>query len=65
MCLPPAYLVHAHANCTRTWEIAYNALCDPEAAAQSQPLRDFLTSQESVDILTIPWAPLPTHSAQV
>ncbi|KAF2451907.1 hypothetical protein P171DRAFT_401742 [Karstenula rhodostoma CBS 690.94] len=47
-----------------TWEIAYSALCDPDTAAKSQPLRDFLTSDENVAILSSPWAPFPKPSPQ-
>ncbi|KAL5450281.1 hypothetical protein PMIN07_001280 [Paraphaeosphaeria minitans] len=47
-----------------TWEIAYSALCEPETAAKSQPLRDFLTSDETVAILSSPWAPFPKPSPQ-
>ncbi|KAJ4351701.1 uncharacterized protein N0V89_007044 [Didymosphaeria variabile] len=47
-----------------TWEIAYNALCNPDTAAKSQPLRDFLTSDENVTILSSPWAPFPKPSPQ-
>ncbi|KAF1965980.1 hypothetical protein BU23DRAFT_518815 [Bimuria novae-zelandiae CBS 107.79] len=47
-----------------TWEIVYDALCDPKTAAESQPLRDFLTSNENVAILSSPWSPFPKPSAQ-
>ena len=64
MCLPPpACLVNRPADCPRTWEIAYSALCDPDTAAKSQPLRDFLTSSENVAILSSPWAPFPKPGA--
>lgn len=64
MCLPSAYLVWSPTNWPRTWEVAYNALCDPETAVKSQPLRDFLTSEENVAILSSPWAPFPKPSPQ-
>ncbi|OAG09377.1 uncharacterized protein CC84DRAFT_1136998 [Paraphaeosphaeria sporulosa] len=47
-----------------TWEIAYSALCDPDTAAKSQPLRAFLTADENVAILSSPWAPFPKPSPQ-
>lgn len=65
MCLPSsAPLVESTANPLRTWEIAYNALCDPQTAAKSQSLRQFLSSEENVAILSSPWTPFPKPSAQ-
>jgi nuclear pore complex protein Nup188 len=49
---------------TRTWDIAYRALCDPETASQSDALRAFLTAPENTQILTRPWAPFADPSQQ-
>ncbi|KAH7092095.1 nucleoporin subcomplex protein binding to Pom34-domain-containing protein [Paraphoma chrysanthemicola] len=47
-----------------TWDIAYHALCDPETASKSEPLRAFLTSGENTQILSSPWKPFPDPSPQ-
>ncbi|KAF2678688.1 hypothetical protein K458DRAFT_348101 [Lentithecium fluviatile CBS 122367] len=47
-----------------SWDVAYNALCDPDTASKSAPLRDFLTAEESLAILSRPWSPFPEPSAQ-
>ena len=48
----------------RTWDIAYRALCDPENASKSEPLRAFLTANENTQILSRPWKPFPDPSQQ-
>lgn len=62
VCLPMAYLHNQATDQPSTWEIAYNALCDPDTAAKSQPLREFLTAEENIAILSSPWAPFPKPS---
>lgn len=52
------------ADHTRTWEIAYRALCDPETASNSEALQSFLTAKESVEVLSRPWQPFPEPSTQ-
>jgi nuclear pore complex protein Nup188 len=52
------------ANIDSTWDIAYRALCDPETASKSEPLRAFLTSGENTQILSRPWKPFPDPSSQ-
>jgi nuclear pore complex protein Nup188 len=52
------------ANGTRTWDIAYRALCDPDTASKSEALRAFLTAKENVDILSRPWRPFPEQSKE-
>ncbi|KAF2822134.1 hypothetical protein CC86DRAFT_358211 [Ophiobolus disseminans] len=47
-----------------TWDIAYRALCDPETASKSGPLRAFLTATENSQILSRPWKPFPDPSPQ-
>lgn len=59
-----ACLSNAPTDWPSTWEIAYSALCDPDTAAKSQPLRDFLAADENLAILASPWAPFPTPSPQ-
>jgi nuclear pore complex protein Nup188 len=51
-------------NIASTWDIAYRALCDPEAASKSDPLRAFLTATENTQILSRPWKPFPDPSQQ-
>jgi nuclear pore complex protein Nup188 len=51
-------------NNLRTWDIAYQALCDPETASKSEALRAFLTNNENTDMLTRPWKPFPDPSSQ-
>lgn len=64
VCLPAAYLDADTTDWPSTWETAYSALCDPETAAKSQPLRDFLSLDENIAILSSPWAPFPKPSPQ-
>jgi nuclear pore complex protein Nup188 len=64
VCLPTACVPNDPTDWRSTWEIAYSALCDPDTAATSQPLRDFLTADENVAILSTPWAPFPQPSPQ-
>ncbi|KAF2185728.1 hypothetical protein K469DRAFT_631610 [Zopfia rhizophila CBS 207.26] len=45
-----------------SWEAAYAALCDPESASKSAPLRAFLTAESSVEILSKPWKPFTPAS---
>ena len=52
------------ADSTRTWDIAYRALCDPETASKSEALRAFLTSTDNKDILSHPWKPFADPSSQ-
>jgi nuclear pore complex protein Nup188 len=52
------------ADTTRTWDIAYRALCDPGTASKSEPLRAFLTSNENSQILSRPWKPFPDPAPQ-
>jgi nuclear pore complex protein Nup188 len=52
------------ANTIRTWDIAYRALCDPETASKSEPLRAFLTAIETKQILSRPWKPFPDPSPE-
>ncbi|PVH93740.1 hypothetical protein DM02DRAFT_695219 [Periconia macrospinosa] len=47
-----------------SWDIAYNALCDPQTASKSAPLRNFLSAEENLDILSRPWKPFAEPSAQ-
>ncbi|KAH3978635.1 hypothetical protein HBH51_063050 [Parastagonospora nodorum] len=47
-----------------TWDIAYRALCDPETATKSDPLRAFLSANENKQILSRPWKPFPDPSSQ-
>ncbi|KAF1924111.1 uncharacterized protein M421DRAFT_425120 [Didymella exigua CBS 183.55] len=47
-----------------TWDIAYRALCEPETASRSEALRDFLTANENVEILSRPWKPFADPSQQ-
>lgn len=47
-----------------SWEIAYNALCDPATVPQSAPLCDFLNAEENITILSKPWTPFPPPSPQ-
>ncbi|KAF2262865.1 hypothetical protein CC78DRAFT_519532 [Lojkania enalia] len=47
-----------------SWDLTYNALCDPETAAKSAPLRAFLTAEASLEILSKPWKPFAEPSAQ-
>ncbi|KNG45782.1 hypothetical protein TW65_07528 [Stemphylium lycopersici] len=47
-----------------TWDIAYRALCDPETASKSDPLRAFLTAKENTDTLSHPWRPFADASSQ-
>ncbi|KAF2005779.1 hypothetical protein P154DRAFT_616189 [Amniculicola lignicola CBS 123094] len=47
-----------------SWEVAYTALCDPQTAAKSEPLRAFLTAPANIDILSTPWSPFPEPSRQ-
>ena len=42
----------------------YSALCEPDSASNSKPLRDFLTLEENLAILSSPWKPFPEPSAQ-
>ena len=49
---------------SRTWDIAYRALCEPETASRSEALRDFLTAHENVEILSRPWKPFADPSPQ-
>lgn len=51
-------------NLFRTWDIAYRALCEPETASRSEALRDFLTVNENVEILSRPWKPFADPSPQ-
>ena len=53
-----------NANRLRTWDIAYRALCEPETASRSGALRDFLTANENVEILSRPWKPFADPSQQ-
>lgn len=46
-----------------TWDIAYRALCDPETASKSDPLRAFLTASDNTQILSRPWKPFPDPSS--
>ncbi|KAF2709998.1 hypothetical protein K504DRAFT_404782 [Pleomassaria siparia CBS 279.74] len=46
-----------------SWDHVYNALCDPESASQSKPLKDFLTLEENIHILGQPWKPFDEPSA--
>lgn len=45
-----------------SWHVAYSALCDPETAAKSAPLRTFLTAPENLAVLSHPWKPFPEPS---
>ncbi|KAF2251158.1 hypothetical protein BU26DRAFT_539615 [Trematosphaeria pertusa] len=45
-----------------SWDVAYNALCDPDTASKSAPLRSFLTAEEHLEILSRPWKPFPDPS---
>ncbi|KAF2643867.1 hypothetical protein P280DRAFT_445090 [Massarina eburnea CBS 473.64] len=47
-----------------SWDVAYNALCDPKTASKSAPLRNFLSAEENLDILSRPWKPFPEPSEQ-
>ena len=47
-----------------SWDTAYSALCDPETASKSAPLRNFLQAEENVEILSRPWKPFAGPSAQ-
>ncbi|KAF2122639.1 nucleoporin subcomplex protein binding to Pom34-domain-containing protein [Lophiotrema nucula] len=47
-----------------SWETAYTALCDPETASKSARLRDFLTAETNVKILSKPWSPFADPSPQ-
>ncbi|KAG9204327.1 hypothetical protein G6514_001401 [Epicoccum nigrum] len=47
-----------------TWDIAYRALCEPQTASRSEALRDFLTANENIDILSRPWKPFADPSPQ-
>lgn len=47
-----------------SWDVAYNALCDPTTASKSKPLRDFLTTEENLSTLSQPWKPFPEPSSQ-
>ncbi|KAF1962309.1 nucleoporin-like protein, partial [Byssothecium circinans] len=47
-----------------SWDVAYNALCDPKTASKSAPLRNFLSAEENLDMLSRPWRPFPEPSAQ-
>jgi nuclear pore complex protein Nup188 len=49
---------------TRTWDIAYRALCDPDTASQSDALRAFLAAPENIQILSRPWKPFADPSQQ-
>jgi nuclear pore complex protein Nup188 len=49
---------------TRTWDIAYRALCDPGTASKSEALRAFLTATENTQILSRPWKPFADPSPQ-
>jgi len=53
-----------NANSTSTWDIAYRALCDPETASKSEPLRAFLTAHDNTQTLSRPWKPFREPSAQ-
>lgn len=52
------------ANRYRSWDIAYSALCDPDTASKSATLRNFLTAEENLEILSRPWKPFPDPSTQ-
>ncbi|KAF1918338.1 nucleoporin subcomplex protein binding to Pom34-domain-containing protein [Ampelomyces quisqualis] len=47
-----------------TWDIAFCALCDPDAAAKSEKLRAFLTTSDNIQVLSRPWKPFPDPSPQ-
>ncbi|CAI6332725.1 unnamed protein product [Periconia digitata] len=47
-----------------SWDVAYNALCDPKTASKSTPLRNFLSAEENLDILSRPWRPFADPSTQ-
>ncbi|KAJ4305565.1 hypothetical protein N0V90_001096 [Kalmusia sp. IMI 367209] len=47
-----------------SWDIAYNALCDPATASESVPLREFLNAEENIAVLSKPWTPFPSPSPQ-
>jgi len=52
------------ANAASSWDVAYNALCDPDTAAKSIPLKTFLTAEENLEVLSRPWKPFPSPSPQ-
>ncbi|KAF2733933.1 hypothetical protein EJ04DRAFT_577248 [Polyplosphaeria fusca] len=47
-----------------SWELVYAALCDPKTASKSIALRQFVTAEPIIDILSQPWKPFPEDSAQ-
>ncbi|KAH7132230.1 nucleoporin subcomplex protein binding to Pom34-domain-containing protein [Dendryphion nanum] len=46
-----------------SWSSAYIALCDPETASKSSVLREFLSDEANIDILTSPWKPFVEPSS--
>ena len=49
---------------TSSWDVAYNALCDPKTASKSVPLRNFLSAEENLNILSRPWRPFAEPSTE-
>ncbi|KAF2278844.1 uncharacterized protein EI97DRAFT_413750 [Westerdykella ornata] len=47
-----------------SWDAAYVALCDPDAAAKSRALESFLHDPANKAALSTPWQPFPGPSSQ-
>jgi nuclear pore complex protein Nup188 len=64
VCLPACSDGPLTANALSSWDVAYNALCHPDTASKSAPLRSLLTAEESLNVLSQPWQPFSGPSSQ-